>query len=166
MTQRYFALIIFLFAGAVILAAWSFEVIGGYQPCGLCLQQRIPYYVGIPIAALSVFAVFWGMPPMISKILLLMTGFTFAISLFLAIRHAGVEWDWWLGPSNCGAGSLGDLNGGSLLDAVKNTKIVFCDESAARFLGLSFAGWNAIASLILIILSLRAAVATRTISRS
>ena len=45
MTQRLYASLIFLVALSVILSAWAFELIGGFQPCGLCLQQRIPYYI-------------------------------------------------------------------------------------------------------------------------
>ena len=34
---------------AAIGLAWSFEVFGGYAPCPLCLEQRVPYYVAIPV---------------------------------------------------------------------------------------------------------------------
>ena len=26
-----------------------FQYYGGYRPCELCLKERVPYYVGIPI---------------------------------------------------------------------------------------------------------------------
>jgi disulfide bond formation protein DsbB len=29
-------------SAATIAAAWAFELIGGYVPCALCLQERIP----------------------------------------------------------------------------------------------------------------------------
>jgi disulfide bond formation protein DsbB len=35
---------------ATILGAYYFEYVLHYQPCPLCLEQRIPYYVGIPLA--------------------------------------------------------------------------------------------------------------------
>ena len=34
---------------ATILGAWGFELIGNYVPCKLCLEQRLPYYVGLPV---------------------------------------------------------------------------------------------------------------------
>lgn len=150
LSLRHYAGIVFLGALIVISSAWAFEVIGGYQPCALCLQQRIPYYVGVPLALIAVLLTFKPALQGLSRIALGLTALVFLISLFLAIRHAGVEWGWWLGASNCGATNLDDFGqSGSLLDELKDIKIVFCDEAAARFLGLSFAGWNAVASLIL-----------------
>ncbi|ODN72071.1 Disulfide bond formation protein DsbB [Methylobrevis pamukkalensis] len=41
-----------LLAGlAAILLAWGFQIIGGYVPCKLCYQERIPYYLGLPLLA-------------------------------------------------------------------------------------------------------------------
>ena len=41
---------------ATIATAWGFELIGGFIPCKLCLQERIPYYVGLPVAAAALVA--------------------------------------------------------------------------------------------------------------
>ena len=61
------------------------------------------------------------------------------------IYHAGVEWKWWPGPSECsGAFELQWGEGG-----VVDTPIIHCDEASWRFLGLSFAGWNAVVSALL-----------------
>jgi disulfide bond formation protein DsbB len=40
-------------------------------------------------------------------------------------------------------------------------QVIRCDEAAWRFLGLSFAGWNVLISLLLSAIALRAAVAAR-----
>ena len=42
--------------------ALLFEHVGGYIPCALCLTERIPYYVAIPVALIAAVAVFasWG----------------------------------------------------------------------------------------------------------
>jgi disulfide bond formation protein DsbB len=42
----------FLLAAATIIGAWGFELIGGYKPCALCLQQRWAYYFALPVLAL------------------------------------------------------------------------------------------------------------------
>ena len=44
------ALLVLVVALATIAGAWGFELIGKYQPCALCLQERVPYYIGVPIA--------------------------------------------------------------------------------------------------------------------
>jgi len=44
------ALAIAAVGAATILGAYFFEYVLHYQPCPLCLEQRIPYYVAIPLA--------------------------------------------------------------------------------------------------------------------
>ena len=34
---------------ATVGSALAFQYIGGYIPCKLCYEQRIPYYVGVPL---------------------------------------------------------------------------------------------------------------------
>jgi disulfide bond formation protein DsbB len=65
-----------------------------------------------------------------------------AVSGAIAVYHAGVEWHWWPGPSQC-TGSAFKLSG--TLDL--NAPIVMCDRAAWRLFGLSLAGYNAIISL-------------------
>ena len=43
-----------------------------------------------------------------------------------------------------------------MLDALQNTKVVRCDQAAWRLAGISFAGWNVVASLLIVLLSIRA----------
>ncbi len=63
----------------------------------------------------------------------------------LAVYHAGVEWKWWPGPTECtGAFDLKWGEGG-----VVDTPVIRCDEASFRFLGLSFAGWDALVSAFL-----------------
>ena len=40
----------------IIGTALAFEHLGGYAPCALCLEQRNPYYWGIPIILLGAIA--------------------------------------------------------------------------------------------------------------
>ena len=37
---------------ATILGAYFFQYVLGYPPCPLCLDQRIPYYITVPLSAL------------------------------------------------------------------------------------------------------------------
>jgi len=158
MTQRFYAALIFTGALLVIASAWGFELIGGYQPCGLCLEQRIPYYIGVPIAGVALFMSLKNRAVGLIRVTLLLVAVIFAASTALAVRHAGVEWGWWLGPSNCGAGGFETLqSAGSLLESLKIVKIAYCDQAALRIFGLSFAGWNAVASIALVALAVKAA---------
>ena len=67
----------------------------------------------------------------------------------LGTYHAGVEWHWWAGPTDC-SGPLSDLSaGGSLLEQLHSVHVVRCDEAAWRFLGISLAGYDALLSFFL-----------------
>jgi disulfide bond formation protein DsbB len=67
----------------------------------------------------------------------------------LGAYHAGIEWGFWAGPSDC-TGSLWDLkSGGSILDQLDSIHVVPCDKAAWRFLGISLAGYNTLISLLM-----------------
>ena len=51
----------------------------------------------------------------------------------------------------------GVSTGGGLLKDLATTRVIRCDEAPWHFLGLSFAGWNVVASGLLAIGSLSAA---------
>jgi len=44
----------FMIGFFTILAALSFEMFGGYEPCELCLLERMPYYIGLPVLAVTI----------------------------------------------------------------------------------------------------------------
>ncbi len=138
-------------ATAVIATALASEIFGGLVPCALCLQQRWPYYIAIPI--LIVCGLARGSAQASSAPLLALVGLIFLVGAGLAAYHAGVEYKWWAGPSGCGGGtSLAD-NTRALLQALQNEKVVRCDEAAFTLFGLSMAGYNFLASLALAALS-------------
>ena len=65
----------------------------------------------------------------------------------LAAYHAGVEWGFWQGPTDC-TGPVGNLgSAGNLLERLDTVKVVRCDEVQWKFLGLSLAGYNVLISL-------------------
>ena len=136
--------------GLAIATAWGFQLIGGFVPCELCLQQRVPYYIGLPLALAAVLAALAGAKPSISRMLLIIAGLIFLYGFGLGIYHAGAEWAWWQGPTDCGGGDGPVTDVGDLLGQLDDIRIVSCTEVAGRFLGLSFAGWNVVASAFLV----------------
>jgi disulfide bond formation protein DsbB len=152
--SRFLSSAVGLFALATLIAAlsiggaWFSELALGYVPCKLCLLQRWPYYVALPLVATAISRM---QDPGARRSVVLITGvlvLVFLTSAGLGIYHAGVEWKFWLGPADCGgrvttnALSLDDFR-----KSLDRTRVVLCDEAAMRILGLSFAGWNAVASL-------------------
>ncbi|WP_182085114.1 disulfide bond formation protein B [Aureimonas sp. ME7] len=143
---------------ATVGGALLFQHVGGYMPCALCLEQRTPYYIGVPVALAALLASWLKAPPIVTRGLLLAVGGLMLWAMGLGIFHAGVEWGFWAGPTDCAAGAPIDLSGDLLssLDAVRPPS---CSEAALRILGLSLAGWNAIIAACLAAIALRSALA-------
>ncbi len=151
-----------LFAGAVtIIAAWGFQLIGGFVPCALCLEQRIPYYVGLPLALVALISAMAKGPAWLTRGALALAGVVFLYGAYLGLYHAGAEWGFWPGPIDCAAGSAAmPTTPGNLLEQLEGIRIVSCTEAAWRFpagWGLSFAGWNAVISTVLGVVAIVAA---------
>ncbi|MCC6919855.1 MAG: disulfide bond formation protein B [Alphaproteobacteria bacterium] len=131
---------------AMLGFAYYTEYVVGLLPCMLCLYQRPPHYVAA-IAGLLAFALVGG-PRLASRALLGLAGTALLLGAIIGFFHAGVELKLWLGPAECGgklAPLVTDLN--DLSQAMKDTKVVQCDEPSWVFLGLSMAAWNGILSL-------------------
>jgi len=137
---------------AVIAAVLGFEHLGGFTPCKLCLGQREPYYAAIPIAALALFSALFKWPACLTRGTLAITGLLMIYAMILGIHHAGVEWAWWAGPTDCGGGTTIE-NADDLLGSLTKVKPPSCNDAAGRFLGLSFAGYNVIVSAILALIA-------------
>lgn len=133
-------------AAMVILAAHAFEAIGGYIPCPLCLQQRYAYYAAIPGIGMALYLLHVGRTHFALAILLA-ASVAFLANAGLGVYQAGAEWKFWDPPQSCAApATLPTLQ----LDAKGLGRVpVSCGVASWRFLGLSFAGWNAVASLAL-----------------
>jgi len=143
------ALAIFVLSSATLAGTWYFQFVLKILPCPLCLEQRIPYHVVIPLSLLVAIAALVRAPQK-----LLAVGFVAIIvavlcGAALGAYHAGVEWHFWAGPTDC-SGPLSDLTAkGSLLDQLHSVNVVRCDEASWRFLGISLAGYNVLISLAL-----------------
>ena len=145
----------------VVGTALGFEHIGGFVPCKLCLEQRQPYYIGIPIAVVIFLAASLKWPTITVRVGLVIVGLLMAYGLALGVYHAGVEWAWWMGPADCSTSSTTGIttDASDLLGAIDAIVPPACDQAAGRFLGLSFAGWNVIASFVLMLFAFKSAFA-------
>jgi disulfide bond formation protein DsbB len=142
----------------VVGTALAFEHIGGYIPCKLCLEQRTPYYLGAPLTLLAALTCHMKWPACLTRGLLAIGGLLMAYGLVTAIYHAGVEWAWWAGPTDCAAAAKNvTTNANDLLSDINALTPPSCDKAALRILGLSMAGWNVPTSLVLMLASFRLA---------
>jgi len=138
------AFLVFIGASGIIVMALGFEHIGGLKPCPLCYKQRWAYYGGIPLAAVASLWAFYEKRDA-AVLALTLAGAGFLLNSVFGVFHSGIEWGWWPGPSDCTGGDL-SVPGGNLLQSLSQTRVVRCDEASWRFLGISFAGYNALIS--------------------
>ncbi len=128
---------------ALILGALSFQYIGHIPPCEMCHWQRWPLIAAAVIGLRGgLFLRHGALPAKFDRPLAWATVLLVAIAGGLGLFHAGVEWQWWKGPSACtGAAFQGNLD--------LSAPIVRCDIAAWRLFGISLAGYNALISLSL-----------------
>jgi disulfide bond formation protein DsbB len=143
------ALAILVIAAATIAGAWYFQLVLGLQPCPMCLEERYAYYLAIPLAALLALAAGLHAPRGLLICGLVILALAALGNAVFGAYHAGVEWKFWPGPTDC-TGPVGNLgNAGTLLDRLDSVKVVMCDEIQWSFLGISLAGYNALISLLM-----------------
>jgi disulfide bond formation protein DsbB len=147
---------------ATVGTALGFQHIGGYIPCALCLLQREPYYWGIPVALGALATAAFRLPPAVTRGLIVIVGIMMIIGAGMGVYHSGVEWGFWEGPATCSTTANGmTTSAANLLSDINTIKGPSCTEAALRVLGLSFAGWNVIASVVLAGFAFRSALTRR-----
>src|SRR6202163_70949 len=92
------ALANFVASTATIVGAWYFEFVLKRPPCPLCLEQRLPYHVVIPLALLLTIAALARAPQRFIAVGFVLVIVTVLCGAALAGYHAGVEWHFWPGP--------------------------------------------------------------------
>jgi disulfide bond formation protein DsbB len=155
---RFFAL---LASAAMLAVAHAFQTFGGLAPCELCLKQRTVYWVAGAVAAVAMILVRLPGGPRLREASCWLLALIFLAGVGVAGYHAGVEWKFWPGPASCSGG--GTVTAAALKDLLNGVgqKMPACDKPAWVLAGISMAGWNTVASLILAALSAAAAVRER-----
>lgn len=156
--RRESALLIALsLAVTAICGAWFAQLVLELLPCKLCLQQRWPYYLGIPVIVAAMLLIRVPGRENVARALAALAVLVFLWSVGGGLYHAGVEWKFWAGPSDCGGqmfsspASVEDFR-----KLAEYTRVLRCDQAGGRVLGLSFAGWNALVSMLVVVFAARA----------
>lgn len=155
------AFVISAAAAATLAGAWFFELALGLDPCPLCLDQRVPYYIAVPLGLVVGYLALAPSHAQITRIGLATLGIVMLVGAGYGVYHSGVEWGFWEGPAAC-AGGAPRAPIGDVLSSLKSaTRVVPCNEAAWRFLGLSLAGYNALIAGALAVLAFSAAFARK-----
>jgi disulfide bond formation protein DsbB len=148
-------LFLFLASIGVVATAWGFELIGGYQPCMLCLMQRNPYYLAALLMLVATGLEWAKAPRWLTLILLVVVAIGYVYGGAVGFYQAGAEWGYWRGP-NCTAtkGAEVPANAADLLNTLNNVRIPDCEKAQWRMFGISFAGYNVFTSAALALIAL------------
>ena len=126
-------------SAALLLGAYLSQHVGGLAPCPLCLIQRWPHFA---VFGLGLVAVLIGGRARVA--LLSLSGLALLVTAGYGVYHVGVEQGWF--ASACAAPMLG----GTVEDIraqIMDAPLTRCDEVPWSLVGVSLAGWNAIASV-------------------
>jgi disulfide bond formation protein DsbB len=147
------ALAIAAIAALTLAGAWFFQLVLDIRPCPLCLEQRYAYYLAVPLGALVAWAAAKHAPRGVLVAGLVLLALAALGNAGLGFYHAGVEWGFWQGPTECSGPVLDLGRAGSLFDNLDKVKVIRCDEVQWRFLGLSLAGYNVLISLAMAVIA-------------
>lgn len=151
------ALIVAVAGAGTLAGAWYFQLVVGLAPCPLCLEQRVPYYLVVPVALVAVVLALIGKVGG-ARVALGLAAMLMALAAFLGAYHAGVEWGFWAGPASCSGGAI-PASSGNLLEQLQEARVVSCSEAPWRLLGISLAGYNALIAGCLTLIAMRGAAA-------
>ena len=153
-TEEQLRRLLALAAYATLGAVYLLEHGWGFEPCALCLTQRIPWWILLGITLIVT-------PPVIvvnlpratfswASFLLLMA------SAGLGAHHFSVEQGWIEWDAACG--TITELSFETFKDSLTSSgPVVSCTNPQVMFLNLSLSGWNAIVSTLLALVCLACA---------
>ena len=141
--------IIFLISLISIISAYFIEYVLGYQPCNLCLIERIPYGLSIILIILSYFF------NQNKLFVILMLILVFAFSILISFYHFGIEQDFFEESAVCGIKDGSNVISKEELLNQLQLKTISCKDVTFRILGLSLTTFNIVISLVIFILLIK-----------
>ena len=141
--------IIFFISLISIISAFFIEYALGYQPCNLCLIQRIPYVLCLILIILNYYQ------KKNEKFIILLLILSFSFSFLISFYHFGIEQGFFEESAVCKMKNTSDIISKEELLKQLQLKTVSCKDVTFRILGFSLTTFNMFISLILVILLLK-----------
>ena len=144
-----YLIFIFFFILIALILAYFIQYALGYQPCRLCIYERVPYFFSIFLLITILFI------QKFQKGALLILSIVFLFSSFLSFYHFGIEQGLFEELSVCGNTNFSDsLSKEQILEQLNKSNIS-CKNVDFKILGLSLASINSIFSLVLSVIFLK-----------
>ena len=137
--------VIFLISIIALVSAFFIEYILGYQPCNLCILERIPYLLTIIIIILNYkFSQF-------ERFFILLLTIIFSIGTILSLYHLGIEQGFIQESLVCDLKSGSNLLSKEEILKQLQQKNVNCKDVTFKIFGLSLTSYNILISLLITI---------------
>ena len=141
--------IIFLISLISIISAYFIEYVLGYQPCNLCLIERIPYGLSLILIILNYFF------NQNKQFIILLLILVFAFSLLVSFYHFGIEQGFFEESTVCGIKDANNIISKEELLKQLQLKTISCKDVTFRIFGLSLSTFNIVISLVIFILLIK-----------
>ena len=138
--------IIFFISLISLISAFFIEYVLGYQPCNLCLIQRVPYGLCIILLILNIFQ------KKNEKFIVLLLTMIFSFSFLISLYHFGIEQGFFDESAVCTMKNMSNIINKEELLKQLQVKTVSCKDVTFRIFGFSLTTFNIIISFILVIL--------------
>ena len=135
--------LVLTFSLIAIISAYFIEYVLGYQPCNLCLIERIPYVLSI------ILIVFNYIFKKDEKFIILLLILIFVFSFLISVYHFGIEQGFFEESSVCGLKNGANIISKEELLNLLSQKTISCKDVTFMVFGLSLTSINMIISLII-----------------
>jgi len=133
-----------IIAGGAALATASVAQYGfGFDPCVLCLYQRVPFALAIVLGTVGLVRPRW------LAVVFALAALAFAANGVLAVYHVGVEQHLWVSAAGCGGQLPTQISVADLIASLDQKRPKPCDAVDWTLFGVSMAGWNVVYSFAL-----------------
>ena len=145
LNKKKFLILTFLISLFALISAYFIEYILGYQPCNLCLIERIPY-----MGALIIIIINYKFNHL-EKYLILLLVFIFLASTLISLYHLGIEQGFIKESLVCDLKNSSKILSKEEILQQLQQKIVSCKDVTFKILGFSLTTLNIIISLLITI---------------
>ena len=128
LTKQHYLQILFALSCLILLSALIVEYVLGYQPCNLCIIERIPYGLAIIILILNHL---FKKDQLFYTILLILI---FSFSVIISVYHFGIEQGFIEESTVCASQNIDLMTKEQILNTLKELNIS-CKNVAFRIFG-------------------------------
>ncbi len=141
--------LVLVFSIFALIAAYFIEYVLKYEPCNLCLAQRLPYIIAVIIITICFFL------KKLEKKIFLLLSLIFISGTFLSLYHVGIEKGFFEESFLCNLSNENNsLTKEDLLKELQK-KVISCKNVDFTVFGFSLASINSIASIVLSFITLK-----------